>query len=194
MTITCFVGLGNPGTQYQDTRHNLGFWFIERLAKDQAVSLSACAQAKGRSARFTLKGQRVHLFCPGTYMNHNGGAVSAYCRYHKIAPEAVMVVHDDLDFAPGVVRLKRGGGSGGHNGLKDVTSALGSPDYARLRFGIGRSPNPDNTSDYVLGRPSRSDRAAIDDAIERVLLDVLALGEGTSWDQVVARIHGPDVL
>jgi peptidyl-tRNA hydrolase, PTH1 family len=191
MSITCFVGLGNPGDGYKLTRHNVGFWFIERLAKEQGAVLRRCAQAKGRSARLMLADHRIHLFCPSVFMNHNGSAIAAYCRYHQIPPDALMVVHDDLDFAPGVVRLKKSGGAGGHNGLRDVTSAMGSADYCRMRFGIGRGPDLNRTSDYVLGKPSRSDTQAIDGAITQMLHSVSSLIT-EPWDVVVERVHSQD--
>jgi len=161
--VTLIVGLGNPGSQYARNRHNVGFWLVDRIGDTR------------RDARYdadlgatTIGGARIVLMKPMSYMNRSGGPVGAYLRFFKIEPCQVLVVHDDLDLAPGVVRLKQGGGHGGHNGLRDLTAQIGS-DFKRLRIGIGHPGSAPLVTNYVLGNPSPEDRAAIEQAIERAL-------------------------
>lgn len=163
------IGLGNPGSKYEGTRHNAGFWFADRLAGRlgaafrplRRFSLDACEAA-------TTEG-RVRLVKPTTYMNRSGQAVGAIAEYFRIAPAAILVVHDDLDLPPGSVRLKEGGGHGGHNGLRDIAAHLGTRDFARVRLGIGRPAPGRDPIDYVLERPRAEERRLIDDAIGSVL-------------------------
>ena len=165
--IDLIVGLGNPGAQYARTRHNVGFWLLDQLAeRGDGFRAEPRFQAEVGQARFA--GRRVALLKPTTFMNLSGQAVGAYARYFKIAPAAVLVVHDELDLPPGTVRLKRDGGHGGHNGLRDITAQLGS-GFMRLRLGIGHPGSADKVVDYVLGNPPTDDRLAIEDAIARGL-------------------------
>jgi PTH1 family peptidyl-tRNA hydrolase len=165
--IDLIVGLGNPGSQYARTRHNVGFWLLDQLA---ASGADLRVESKFQAEVGTLKfgGRRVALLKPTTYMNLSGQAVGAYARYYKIQPAAILVVHDELDLAPGTVRLKRGGGHGGHNGLRDITAQIGT-EFLRLRLGIGHPGSADKVVEYVLGNPPTDDRLAIDDAISRGL-------------------------
>ncbi|MCS6786014.1 MAG: aminoacyl-tRNA hydrolase [Thiobacillaceae bacterium] len=165
--IRLVVGLGNPGAEYAETRHNAGFWFCERLARNLGVHLS-------REARFhALVGHAreagVWLLMPQTYMNRSGLAVGAFMRFHRFPPAALLVVHDELDIPPGQLRLKFGGGLGGHNGLKDISAHLGSQDYWRLRIGIGHPGERNEVVNYVLKPPRREEAALIDAAIDRAL-------------------------
>lgn len=163
------VGLGNPGRRYEGTRHNAGFRLADRLAErlgaafrpDRRFPLDAC-EAGGPAGR-------VRLVKPSTYMNRSGQAVGAIAGYFRIAPAAILVAHDELDLPAGTVRLKEGGGHGGHNGLRDVAAHLGTRDFARIRLGIGRPGPGRDPIDYVLERPGTEERRLIDDAIERVL-------------------------
>ena len=163
------VGLGNPGPRYEKTRHNAGFWLVERLAArlgagfrtERRFSLQACGAS-------TPAGQ-VRLVKPTTWMNRSGQAVGAIAEYYRIAPEAILVAHDELDLPTGTVRLKEGGGHGGHNGLRDVAAHLGSRGFVRIRLGIGRPPAGLDPVDYVLQRPGRGERERIDGAIEQTL-------------------------
>ena len=165
--IDLIVGLGNPGSQYARTRHNVGFWLLDQLA---ASGADLRVESKFQAEVGTLKfgGRRVALLKPTTYMNLSGQAVGAYARYYKIQPAAILVVHDELDLAPGTVRLKRGGGHGGHNGLRDITAQVGA-EFLRLRLGIGHPGSADKVVEYVLGNPPTDDRLAIEDAISRGL-------------------------
>jgi len=185
------VGLGNPGAEYEDTRHNAGFWFVDRLARDLKVSLSPESKFLGLAAR----AGNVWLLQPTTFMNRSGHSVAALARFYKIEPEEVLVVHDELDLMPGAIRLKQGGGNGGHNGLKDIQAQLATPDFWRLRLGIGhpRSLNlKQEVVDFVLHRPRAEEQNEIDRAIDRCLLAWPKLSAG---DYAVAQqqLHGKSV-
>jgi PTH1 family peptidyl-tRNA hydrolase len=166
--LRLIVGLGNPGADYAKTRHNAGFWFCERLAQTLGISL-------GREARFHgLVGQSrqtgIWMLLPQTFMNHSGQAVRALTQFYRIAHTEMLVVHDELDLPPGQMRLKFGGGLGGHNGLKDITAHLGTQDYWRLRIGIGHPGDRNEVVNYVLKPPRREEQDAIDGALDRALL------------------------
>ena len=160
------VGLGNPGNEYEDNRHNLGFWFVDRLARDLKVPLVAQGKFFGRVAR---DGDRW-LLQPTTFMNHSGRAVAALARFYKIEAQEILVVHDELDLPPGAIRVKQGGGNGGHNGLKDIQAHLATPDFWRLRLGIGHPGERTEVINYVLKAPRREEQELIDRAIDRCLL------------------------
>lgn len=166
--LQAVIGLGNPGPEYAETRHNAGFWWVDALAHRAGVSLRVDARLQGDLGRFTLGGNSVWLFKPGTYMNHSGRAVAALLSYYRLDPAAMLIVHDDLDLAPGTVRLKQGGGHGGHNGLRDIAARLGS-DFLRLRLGIGHPGHRDQVVGYVLHRPSQMERQQIDQGMVRAL-------------------------
>lgn len=159
--VRCIVGLGNPGNRYADTRHNAGFWFVDELARRHGVQLRAEAKFHGEAGRILVDGVDCWLLKPTTYMNRSGQSVSAFARFYKLAPDQLLVAHDELDMAPGVARLKRGGGHGGHNGLRDVAAALSDNGFLRLRLGIGHPGHRDQVVSYVLERPSRADADAI---------------------------------
>lgn len=165
-TPRLIVGLGNPGNEYADNRHNLGFWFIERLAHDLKVPLAPQGKFFGVSGRI---GEQW-LLQPMTYMNRSGQAVAALARFYKITAEEILVVHDDLDLEPGGIRIKQGGGNGGHNGLKDIQAHLSVPDFWRLRLGIGHPGERNEVVNYVLKAPRREEQELIDHALERCLL------------------------
>lgn len=163
--IDLIVGLGNPGTQYERARHNVGAWLLDQLVHSSA-RLRVEAKFQAALGTLTLAGRSVVLLKPTTFMNHSGQAVGAYARYYKIAPSAILVVHDELDLPPGTVRLKHGGGHGGHNGLRDIAAQIG-PEFLRLRLGIGHPGSADQVVDYVLGNPATEDRLEIEQAIAR---------------------------
>ncbi len=167
--IRLIVGLGNPGSEYEATRHNAGFWFVERLAQRHHQTFRNDSRHHGMTCKFLLRGQECRLLKPATYMNRSGQAVASLANYFRIPPQAILVAHDELDLPPGEVRLKSGGGHAGHNGLRDIMSALGSRDFYRLRIGIDRPAHSGAVVNYVLGRPSGEDRDAIGDAIELAL-------------------------
>lgn len=184
--IDLIVGLGNPGSQYARTRHNVGFWLLDQLA---ASGADLRVESKFQAEVGTLKfgGRRVALLKPTTYMNLSGQAVGAYARYYKIQPAAILVVHDELDLAPGTVRLKRGGGHGGHNGLRDITAQIGT-EFLRLRLGIGHPGSADKVVEFVLGNPPTDDRLAIEDAISRGLLVMPEIVAGQT-DKIMNQLN-----
>ncbi|MDE2400377.1 MAG: aminoacyl-tRNA hydrolase [Burkholderiales bacterium] len=167
--IRLFVGLGNPGPEYEDTRHNAGFWWVDSLARQLGVALVADRAYHGFVARANLPDGPIWLLQPQTYMNVSGKSVAALARFFKILPNEILVAHDDLDLMPGQVKLKQGGGHGGHNGLRDIHAQLGSPDYWRLRLGIGHPGVKTEVAAYVLRKPPQSEREAIDNCIDKAL-------------------------
>jgi PTH1 family peptidyl-tRNA hydrolase len=160
------VGLGNPGGQYEDNRHNVGFWFIDQLSVRLQSPLTPQGKFLGRVARR----DELWLLQPLTFMNLSGQAVAALARFYKIAADETLVVHDDLDLEPGSIRLKQGGGNGGHNGLKDIQARLATPDFWRLRLGIGHPGERAEVINYVLKAPRREEQELIDRALDRCLL------------------------
>ncbi|MDP2110621.1 MAG: aminoacyl-tRNA hydrolase [Thiobacillus sp.] len=179
------VGLGNPGRDYEETRHNAGFWFCARLAQTWGVLLAHESRFHGIIGRSQCN---VWMLLPQTFMNRSGQAVGALARFHRIAPAEILVVHDELDIPPGQLRLKFGGGMGGHNGLKDIAAHLGTQDYWRLRIGIGHPGDRNEVVNYVLKPPRREEQADIDAAIERAL-DFWPLIEKGEWNAAIQRAN-----
>jgi PTH1 family peptidyl-tRNA hydrolase len=167
-SLRLIVGLGNPGADYSETRHNAGFWFCERLARELGVTFSRESRFHGLAAN--ARADNLWLLQPQTFMNRSGQSVAALLRFYRIEPAQMLVVHDELDLPPGQARLKFGGGLGGHNGLKDITSHLGTQDYWRLRIGIGHPGDKNEVANYVLKPPRKEEAAEIDAALERALL------------------------
>ncbi len=186
--IKLFVGLGNPGPEYEATRHNVGFWWLDALARDCKAMLVAERGYHGLVARTTIEGQSVWLLAPQTFMNLSGKSIAALARFYKIAPEHILVVHDELDLPPGEAKLKFGGSHAGHNGLRDTHAQLGTGDYWRLRLGIGHPGVKSEVIGWVLKKPPADQRAAIDDAISRTLSAVPALVAG-EMDKATLWIH-----
>jgi len=155
--IKLIVGLGNPGQKYTKTRHNAGFLLLDELAMCFDVEFSMQSKFFGQMAEFTLRGDKFFLLKPATFMNRSGQSVSAVMKYYKIKPDEILVFHDELDFEVGVLRFKRGGGHGGHNGLRDIIASLSVKDFVRLRIGIGRPAAGKNVADYVLADFSKKD-------------------------------------
>lgn len=189
--IKLFVGLGNPGTEYEATRHNAGFWWIDALARRWGVRLAADGSYKGLLARVNGKaadGGPVWLLEPMTYMNRSGVSVAALARFFKIAPAQILVVHDELDLLPGQAKLKFGGSAAGHNGLKDIHAMLGTPDYWRLRLGIGHPGVKAEVVNYVLRKPAPDQREAIERSIDKTLeaVDLMIAGH---MDKALAMVH-----
>jgi len=180
------VGLGNPGAEYTETRHNAGFWFCERLAAELGVRFSHESRFHGFVAHARDAG--VWLLMPQTYMNRSGQAVGALSRFYRIAPAEILVVHDELDIPPGQLRLKFGGGLGGHNGLKDTSAHLATNDYWRLRIGIGHPGDRNEVVNYVLKSARREEQAQIDEALDRALAawPLIARGE---WNAATTRLN-----
>lgn len=186
--IKLLVGLGNPGPEYEDTRHNAGFWWLEAAARELHAHLQPERSYFGRCARVSVDGRPLWLLEPTTFMNRSGQAVGALARFFKIAPEEILVAHDELDLPPGEIKLKKGGGHAGHNGLRDIHAQLGSADYWRLRIGIGHPGVKSEVVHWVLKKPSPDQRDALQQAIERslrALPDLLA----DRMDKATALIH-----
>jgi PTH1 family peptidyl-tRNA hydrolase len=188
-TIRLIAGLGNPGPQYEQTRHNAGAWLIESLARRYQLTLKADRKYFGLTSKLCLPSGDVHLIIPSTFMNRSGQAVQALANYYKIKPEEILVAHDELDFPAGTVRLKESGGHGGHNGLRDIISKLGgNKDFYRLRIGIDHPGDRKLVHDYVLGRPSVSDRQKIERSIEDIE-DVIELIISGDMSAAMNRLH-----
>jgi len=180
------VGLGNPGAEYAETRHNAGFWFCERLSAQLGVSFSSESRFHGRVAH--EREARIWLLMPQVFMNRSGMSVGALARFHRIAPGEILVVHDELDIPPGQLRLKFGGGLGGHNGLKDISAHLGTQDYWRLRVGIGHPGDRNEVVNYVLKPPRREEQVEIDAALKRGL-ELWPLVEKADWNAAMQRAN-----
>jgi len=163
--IQLIVGLGNPGAEYEPTRHNAGFWFVDELAQRYRQSFRKEQRFQSEVARCRIDGVDCRLQKPLTFMNRSGQAVRALMQFFRIPLQQILVVHDELDLPPGVIKLKQGGGHGGHNGLRDLISHLGGKDFYRLRVGIGHPGHRDQVVDYVLKKPSQDDRRLIEDAL-----------------------------
>ena len=186
--IACLVGLGNPGPKYEETRHNVGFWLVDRLARKFGVMLRAENKFGGEVARISTDAGDCWLLKPITYMNNSGRSVSALARFYKIPLEQILVAHDDLDLDPGVIRLKKGGGHGGHNGLRDIISAMGGKDFHRVRIGIGHPGHRDAVTDFVLSRPGRAEQDAIDVGLDEVERHWLTI-QGGDMQKAMQEIH-----
>lgn len=182
------VGLGNPGPQYAETRHNAGFWLADRLVARYGGQFRPETRFKGELCRITVASQPLWVFKPATFMNRSGQAVVPLASFYKIPPEAMLVVHDDLDLPPGTVRLKRGGGHGGHNGLRDIIRLLGSSDFARLRVGIGHPGDSGEVVGYVLRRAPVAEQQAIEAAIDESLREFPAI-VGGDWSRAMQTLH-----
>jgi PTH1 family peptidyl-tRNA hydrolase len=183
--IRLIVGLGNPGKEYERTRHNAGFWLVERFAQANGIVLRKDPKFKA------LVGKNANgawFLLPQSFMNLSGQPVQMLAGFFKIKPEEVLVVHDELDFPPGTARLKQGGGIAGHNGLKDISQRLATHEYWRLRLGVGKPPAGIEGADYVLQKPSAEDRAAIDEAINRAL-EVLPLCLAGDMQSAMNKLH-----
>lgn len=186
--IKLFVGLGNPGPEYHATRHNAGFWWVDALARELKVSLSMDKGYHGFVGRTTLHGQTVWLLEPQTFMNLSGKSVAALARFFKIAPQEILVIHDELDLPPGQAKLKLGGSHAGHNGLRDIHAQLGTDDYWRLRLGVGHPGNKAEVVSWVLKKPILDDRIAIEQCIDRTLKAVPAFLAG-EMDKATLLVH-----
>ncbi len=188
-TIQLIVGLGNPGNEYERTRHNAGQDFVEKLAQRLGVSLVNEPKFSGFSARANFQGHDLRLLIPTTYMNRSGYSVGALANFFKIPAESILVAHDELDLAPGVARFKQGGGHGGHNGLRDIISALGNnQNFFRLRLGIGHPGNAKLVANFVLNRAPTSEQDLIDNAIERSI-DCVADAIKGDWNTAMKNLH-----
>lgn len=187
--VKLIVGLGNPGPQYEHSRHNAGADFVAEVARKYSVSLQVQDKFFGATARLTIDGQDTRLLIPNTYMNLSGKAVGAMAGFYNILPAEILVAHDELDLKPGISRLKKGGGHGGHNGLRDMIKALGNnKDFARLRIGIGHPGHAGDVVDFVLRRAPQNEQALIQKSIDDAL-DALPLAVAGRWNDAMKRLH-----
>lgn len=187
MHIQLIVGLGNPGSKYENTRHNAGFWFADELCRQLNGHFSPEAKFHGDVARLSYKNTDRRIIKPQTFMNLSGKSVAALANFYKIAPEHILVVHDELDLLPGKMKLKQGGGHGGHNGLKDIQAQLGSADFWRLRIGIGHPGHRDLVVGFVLTNPPSAERQLILSSIDHAVhaSDLLLEGDIQSATQAI---------
>ncbi len=189
--LRLIAGLGNPGPEYSETRHNAGFWFVDACARKLGAKLAPESRYFGEAARVRTESEDLWLLKPLTFMNRSGRAVAALVRFYKISPEEILVVHDELDLLPGEIRLKQGGGNGGHNGLKDLAAQLESAEFWRLRLGIGHPRNlgvAQDVVDFVLHRPRAQEQEAIEIAVTRGLDELPALLRG-DFPAAMRRLH-----
>jgi len=168
VSISLIVGLGNPGTEYAQTRHNAGFWYVERLAQRYGISLKSESRFHGLTGRGQIEGHDVRLLLPSTFMNRSGQAVVPMAKFFQVSPAQLLIAHDELDLASGVIRLKSGGGHGGHNGLRDIVPHLGA-EFHRLRIGIGHPGHRDKVTGHVLGKAPVAEQALLDQALDEAL-------------------------
>lgn len=187
--VQLIVGLGNPGPEYDQTRHNAGALFVERLADAQRANLSLDKKYFGLVGKFSHKGRDVRLLIPTTYMNRSGQAVAALAGFFRIPVEAILVAHDELDMPPGVAKLKKGGGHGGHNGLRDIIAQLGNQNgFHRLRLGIGHPGHSSLVSGFVLGRAPRAEQELLDTSIDFALGVLPEMLDG-EWTRAMQKLH-----
>lgn len=182
--IQLVAGLANPGPDYAKTRHNAGAWFLEALAKREGVTLRAESKFQGLLGAFQSGETTTRLLIPAHYMNQNGLSIAAVARFYNIAPQSILIAHDELDFPAGIIRLKQGGGHGGHNGLRNAIQQLQSSDFSRIRIGIGHPGDRNKVHDYVLSRPSQSDHLKIMESIDLV----------NSWVDKIIAGHFQDAM
>ena len=182
------VGLGNPGVRYAATRHNVGFWLVDELARRHGAQFRMRAKFLAELTEAAIGGQRVHLLKPMTQMNLSGQSVFSVAHFYRIKPAQILVIHDEIDLPLGEIRLKRGGGHGGHNGVRDIISRLGTGDFVRLRLGISHPGDKNEVTHHVLGQVSAEERAELTYANDRVCGDIESLLQG-NMEQVMNRLH-----
>ena len=187
--IKLIVGLSNPGSEYRGTRHNAGADFLTELARQCSANLQPESKFFGLAGRVNYAGHDLRLLIPTTYMNRSGQAVATMARFYKIEPEEILIAHDELDIAPGCAKFKRGGGHGGHNGLRDIVPALGNnKNFYRLRIGIGHPGHASKVTGYVLGAPSQVDRTRIDATIDEAIAALPLLLRGDE-EKAMSQLH-----
>ncbi|SHM40643.1 aminoacyl-tRNA hydrolase [Vreelandella subglaciescola] len=187
--VLALIGLGNPGAQYAATRHNAGAWLVDAVARSAHTELRPDKKFFGLYAKVRVGDTELHLLNPTTFMNRSGGAVAALCQFFKLAPEQLLIAHDELDLPAGQARYKTGGGHGGHNGLRDTISALGNQkQFHRLRIGIGHPGDAHQVVNYVLNRPGKAEQTAIDDVLDECQA-TLPLALAGDWAPAMNRLH-----
>lgn len=187
--LELIVGIGNPGKDYADTRHNAGVWFVDTLASRIGSTFKLEKKFHGRTALAFIAGREVRLLVPDTYMNQSGKSVGALAHFFKIEPEAIMIAHDEIDFPSGKIRFKQGGGLAGHNGLRDISARLGgSKDFNRLRIGVGHPGHQEGVTNHVLGKVSKVDRQMIETCIDEAIFALPAAVNG-DWQAAMQQLH-----
>lgn len=186
--LKVIVGLGNPGSKYTETRHNAGFWFIEEVARKYSAVFRPDKKFHGEVVKISLEGKEVWLLKPDTFMNRSGLAVQSLLSFYRLTADQLLVAHDEIDLPPGTAKLKTGGGHGGHNGLRDIISQLGTKDFHRLRIGVGHPGTKDQVVDYVLHNASRDDRILIDRDIDDAVAVMPELASG-AFEQAMHKLH-----
>lgn len=186
--LKVIVGLGNPGSKYTETRHNAGFWFIEEVARKYSAVFRPDKKFHGEVAKISLEGKDVWLLKPDTFMNRSGLAVQSLLSFYRLTADQLLVAHDEIDLPPGTAKLKTGGGHGGHNGLRDIISQLGTKDFHRLRIGVGHPGTKDQVVDYVMHNASRDDRILIDRDIDDAVAVMPELASG-AFEQAMHKLH-----
>ena len=186
--IKLIVGLGNPGREYEATRHNAGFWWVDEFARANQIAFKNESKFHGQAARGVLHGHEVYLLKPQTFMNVSGRAVGALVQFYKIEAAQILVVHDELDLPPGSAKLKLGGGHGGHNGLKDIIAHLGTRDFWRLRIGIGHPGDRAEVANFVLNAPRKEEQVLIEGALQRAQ-DVAPLIIEGKLEAAMLKLH-----
>ena len=186
--LKLIVGLGNPGSEYTETRHNAGFWFIEELAAANGAQFRSEKKFHGEVAKINIAGRDIWLLKPQTFMNRSGQAIKSLASFYRIEAENILVAHDELDLEVGVIKLKMGGGHGGHNGLRDTIAHLGTKEFHRLRIGIGHPGSKNQVVDYVLHRPSQDERVGIDNSISDAQAAMPLLAEG-AMEKAMHQLH-----
>lgn len=189
--IALIAGIGNPGAQYAETRHNAGWWFLDRLVGRFEFELSPEKRFKGYFGEFRWEGKRIRVIAPSVFMNRSGETIAPCAAYYRIDPSRILIAHDELDLDPGDARLKVGGGHGGHNGLRDIGMRLGSLDFPRLRIGIGHPNSSGQVTGYVLSRPPAAERLLIDRAIDKAM-DTLLLVLSGEMERAMHLLHTKD--
>ena len=186
--LKLIVGLGNPGSEYTETRHNAGFWFVEELAAANGAQFRADKKFHGEVAKINIAGRDIWLLKPQTFMNRSGQAIKSLSSFYRMNAENILIAHDELDLDVGVIKLKMGGGHGGHNGLRDTIAHLGTKDFFRLRIGIGHPGDRNQVVDYVLHRPSQDERIDIDNGISDAQAVMPLLAEG-AMEKAMHQLH-----
>lgn len=186
--LKLIIALGNPGSRYRETRHNAGFWFIDRVAEKYSCGFSGNKKFSGETARLHHAGRDLLLLKPQTYMNESGRSVQSVMSYFDYKADEILVIHDEIDFEPGIIRLKQGGGAAGHNGVRDIINCIGSDAFLRIRIGVGHPGYREGVIGSVLGNPARAERELIEQAIERGI-EVLPLILDGEYQKAMTQLH-----
>ncbi|AVJ55581.1 aminoacyl-tRNA hydrolase [Idiomarina sp. OT37-5b] len=187
-SIKLLVGLGNPGPEYEKTRHNAGFWLVEAFCRRHGISLSPDNKSKAWVGRYQQGAHDLRIVLPQTFMNRSGFSVAHIANFYKIPADAILVAYDELDLPPGVAKFKKGGGAGGHNGIKDIIAQIGSADFMRLRIGIGHPGHKSQVTGFVLGKAPATEQRLIDDCIDEASRSIDTLME-QGWTEALQRLH-----